>query len=663
MSRTAPISRLSQRFILLSAAIFATSCESPQKTALRELSKAGIQPSGSALVEAVTTGQQNHIDWLLAVGVHNGQRNTAGHTPLRIAIEKGNLPAALSLIEAGADVNATCPEKIDILGIAVQRGESAMVEKLLQRGAKADGLMPNGEKILPWAIRNGRLAFVRSMLLNGADPHLTDEQGNPLLHIALHAGHRDLVQSLIQLGADPGATDPQGETTLSLAIKHGWLDTLPALASAGADLNLPDRSGQTLLDKALAQEDTALVSQLLKLGADPLRKPPGTSTQSPLEKAIAAAHLPTIAAMLEGRHVRNNDWQHALWLAYEQNNQALARLLLQHGIRASAPCSHGLHITEATALAGRVSWLKMFLDYGHHPRKSIYYAIRNGDHLTADFLLAAGAPADITLIPRQDTALSVALRNGHDRLAAMLLDHGANSNLSLPEKQKPLHLAIVTGNHKTVKRLLAAGADPNEPIAQPVSKAFLDQVPGNGMKWYLARDRHITPIMLAVDSGVIPSVRHLLDAGAKKNAWTRVNRTWPINFAARRGDIPMMRFLLGQDPKHEERHIIVSLSKQTARLLDADGNEILTSRVSTGRPGKRTPTGEFVITDKRRHHISTIYRSSMPYFQRLSCSDFGFHQGALPGYPASAGCIRLPANVAARLFTLTKLGDRVSIVP
>ena len=107
----------------------------------------------------------------------------------------------------------------------------------------------------------------------------------------------------------------------------------------------------------------------------------------------------------------------------------------------------------------------------------------------------------------------------------------------------------------------------------------------------------------------------------------------------------------------------VHLAEQRARLLDADGKELFTTRVSTGRKGFSTPTGEFVITDKNRDWTSTIYHASMPYFQRLNCSDFGLHQGNVPGYPASHGCIRVPEGNAAKLFTLTQAGDRVVILP
>jgi lipoprotein-anchoring transpeptidase ErfK/SrfK len=98
-------------------------------------------------------------------------------------------------------------------------------------------------------------------------------------------------------------------------------------------------------------------------------------------------------------------------------------------------------------------------------------------------------------------------------------------------------------------------------------------------------------------------------------------------------------------------------------MFDAVGAEIFNAKVSTGRKGNATRTGDFVITDKNRTWTSTIYHASMPYFQRLSCGDFGLHQGNVPGYPASHGCIRVPAGKASQLFAMTRVGDRVQIVP
>ena len=59
--------------------------------------------------------------------------------------------------------------------------------------------------------------------------------------------------------------------------------------------------------------------------------------------------------------------------------------------------------------------------------------------------------------------------------------------------------------------------------------------------------------------------------------------------------------------------------------------------------------------------MSTIYKCAMPFFMRLNCRDFGMHQGNVPGYPASHGCIRVPAGTAQRLFRDLPVGTLVSI--
>jgi lipoprotein-anchoring transpeptidase ErfK/SrfK len=127
--------------------------------------------------------------------------------------------------------------------------------------------------------------------------------------------------------------------------------------------------------------------------------------------------------------------------------------------------------------------------------------------------------------------------------------------------------------------------------------------------------------------------------------------------------VKMMRVLLGKDPVVEQRRIVVDLSDQRAVMYDSSGLELFKTAISTGRKGFATPTGTYAITNKYRVWTSTLYDASRPFFQRLSCGDFGFHQGNVPGYPASHGCIRVPAGNAQKFFALTELGDRVEIQP
>jgi len=108
---------------------------------------------------------------------------------------------------------------------------------------------------------------------------------------------------------------------------------------------------------------------------------------------------------------------------------------------------------------------------------------------------------------------------------------------------------------------------------------------------------------------------------------------------------------------------VISLDDQRLTLYGADG-VLATSRISSGRASHRTPTGIFGVLQKNRWHESNIYSgASMPYMQRLTWSGIALHEGVLPGYPASHGCIRLPRAFAARLFEITRPGFRVVIGP
>ncbi|WP_230558540.1 L,D-transpeptidase [Sphingomonas segetis] len=107
--------------------------------------------------------------------------------------------------------------------------------------------------------------------------------------------------------------------------------------------------------------------------------------------------------------------------------------------------------------------------------------------------------------------------------------------------------------------------------------------------------------------------------------------------------------------------LIVNVGTQRA-VLFRNGVPIAASTVSTGRPGHATPTGVFTILQKHVEHYSSLYDNApMPYMQRLTWRGVALHAGNLPGYPASHGCIRLPAEFAKLLYGETKIGMTVVI--
>jgi hypothetical protein len=107
--------------------------------------------------------------------------------------------------------------------------------------------------------------------------------------------------------------------------------------------------------------------------------------------------------------------------------------------------------------------------------------------------------------------------------------------------------------------------------------------------------------------------------------------------------------------------ILVSIPDQLVTVYRG-GSVIATSTCSTGKAGHDTPTGTFTILQKAREHYSSTYNEApMPNMERLTWSGIALHAGNLPGYPASHGCVRLPMQFSALLFTVTHVGTTVTI--
>ena len=108
--------------------------------------------------------------------------------------------------------------------------------------------------------------------------------------------------------------------------------------------------------------------------------------------------------------------------------------------------------------------------------------------------------------------------------------------------------------------------------------------------------------------------------------------------------------------------IIVSLDEQRLRVFRG-GLEIASSPISSGKPGNDTPTGIFSILHKSKFHRSNQYSNSpMPWMQRLTWTGIALHESdEVPEFPASHGCVRLPAEFAKNLFDMTGVGEHVVI--
>jgi lipoprotein-anchoring transpeptidase ErfK/SrfK len=102
--------------------------------------------------------------------------------------------------------------------------------------------------------------------------------------------------------------------------------------------------------------------------------------------------------------------------------------------------------------------------------------------------------------------------------------------------------------------------------------------------------------------------------------------------------------------------VSIDISSQTMRV-SVDGDHYATWKVSTGRPGYRTPRGNFRPYVLKRMHYSSKYENSpMPHsvFFRGGYAIHGTNYVKRLGRPASHGCIRLAPGNAATLYRLIR---------
>ena len=222
--------------------------------------------------------------------------------------------------------------------------------------------------------------------------------------------------------------------------------------------------------------------------------------------------------------------------------------------------------------------------------------------------------------------------------------------------------SIADDDDATFSRMLDQGMTPDAELIEPPPDEFVRTFPDERLRYFLSSEQGFTALMLASALGNEIFVRKLLAAGASPNKVTKRHKTFALWLAGKYARIEIMRLLMGIGPYDPARGLFLSvnLDSQRARLF-REGEVVAEMPISSGRSSHPTPRGWFVVTDKYESWVSTIYRAKMPYFLRLSCSDFGLHAGALPGYPASSGCIRLPAAEAKRLFPLVARGTLVGI--
>jgi ankyrin repeat protein len=159
---------------------------------------------------------------------------------------------------------------------------------------------------------------------------------------------------------------------------------------------------------------------------------------SALNSAVCYNHPDILLILLEAGTDPNIHGEHvpALHVAAANDNVEAAKILISHGAKIDVRDT----VNNDTALI---------------------YGIRDGKFRVAELLLEAGADPNLT-DRRGFTPLHIAVARNDAELVQRLLDHGAAINVrTRSDGRTPLIIAAAAGFEKMVEMLLSRGADPS----------------------------------------------------------------------------------------------------------------------------------------------------------------------------------------------------------
>ena len=399
-------------------------------------------------------------------------------------------------------------------------------------GAQASPASPAADGRLVDAMQQRDFETARGLLATGSDVNTPQGDGATALAWAAHWDEVDLTSELIGAGADVGAANDLGVTPLMLAAANGSLALVELLLAAGADPDAARPAGDTALMFAARAGSVEVVRRLAAAGANPNARTAGGHTA--LMWAAAEAHADAAQALIDHGAALVDARTAATAFVPRRRRPRRGPILLRAGEAANPAEFPRDGETDPPRTAG-----------GFTP---LLYAVLAGDGETVRVLLDNGADVN-DASPDGVSALMLALTKRHEELALLLLDRGAAPNYDRrhaardhparaagPRGPAPaetaaeavdfagytaLHVAAATGQHRALRALLTAGADPDARMDRP--KRFTDAFevgvfasPGAGR----LTQRGTTPFLVAARTVDVEAMRILAEAGADPFATT-----------------------------------------------------------------------------------------------------------------------------------------------
>ncbi|VUC26305.1 unnamed protein product [Clonostachys rosea] len=421
-------------------------------------------------IDIVTEGEYKYPLFIALVNNHEGAVAALLGSSTDV-FYKPNDDGDLTMVGAPTRSSSRSP-----LTWAAEEGHREIVDFLLKRDSMVDGMDSDGKRPLSWAALNGHEAIVRSLIENGADTNAQNRDGlTPLFQVARN-GHVTTARVLIEAGASINMRLYDGWTPLLFALNNGHEALANLFIDLGADISsITLRERWTPLQLALERKCKAVSIRLINIGASITSI--NADGWTPIMIAANNGFYDIVELLINNGasvHHRNKFGATALFLSAQKRDQKVVELLVDHGADINEQSLDGL-----TPLLGAfrndnkamTTWL--IKQTSNPDNMSLFNTSAHGLELMVSFLLDRGA--NVNAIARDgSTALMInttgysawpplclAAQHGNLEIASLLIQNGANVDISNQVGWTPLHICSKYGHAELAELLIAHGANVN----------------------------------------------------------------------------------------------------------------------------------------------------------------------------------------------------------
>jgi len=442
----------------------------------RALVDARNRDGDTALHLAVRTNQRESGLYLLSRGASIFSLNSAGESPLFLALGSTNLRewivnsttitardglgnnmlhyaaewglnnAITLIIRSGIPVDTQNATGQTPLFMATKSNSSSTLKIFVDNNANLNARDGQGNSPLHAAVRWNAVTSVTYLISAGIDVDVHSLNGNTPLHDSVILNSTEIQALLISKGANLESKNVDGNTPLMEAVRGGYLNSIDKLITSNADTSARNTRGDTPLHIAVASERIDIINKLLKTGVSIHAR--NTKNRTPFQMSLTISPK-IVAALLENNRINVADdfGNSVLHVAlHERASDDIIRAIISQGARVNAVDYNGKTPLRLALDYEMLESAKLLADSGADPfvtavdnKSPAEIAIAKGEvYLRAVFSGRAINAKDSS----GNTILHYTARLGSPQLITVLFELGANRSIRNIAAESPNDIAL-----------------------------------------------------------------------------------------------------------------------------------------------------------------------------------------------------------------------------